>query len=390
MIFLGCMYNNKDKEEILKNSKTGVSNAGNAFQTLLIDGFIKNNVKDLDILTVLPVGCWPKHYKHLFLKDKKNYYDNCRSSFEIGSINLPILKQLQRRRKIKKYIKQFKTPQNIIICSPTPYFLKAFKNLKIKHNITLIVTDLPEYYDLSSKKQSLLRKCYAKSMYGNLKYVDKFIILTEQMKNPLNIGTRPYLVIEGICSSQNTNDKDQKNSAIKTILYSGILNFKFGIKTLLDAFSLIKNENYRLVICGSGEAEKEIIKRSQYDKRIDFKGYIDRDLVLKLQSQATVLVNPRTNEGEYVKYSFPSKTMEYLASGTPLIMYKLDGVPNEYDKYINYVDGNTTEDLKNKIVEICELRAEEQIKIGNKGKEFVLNNKNNIIQTKKILDFINK
>mgnify|MGYP003303651866 CR=1 FL=1 len=44
-----------------------------------------------------------------------------------------------------------------------------------------------------------------------------------------------------------------------------------------------------------------------------FTGKIDRSQVLALQRSATVLVNPRRNNEEYTKYSFPSKTMEYLA-----------------------------------------------------------------------------
>ena len=38
-------------------------------------------------------------------------------------------------------------------------------------------------------------------------------------------------------------------------------------------------------------------------------------------------VNPRQNNEEFTKYSFPSKTMEYLASGVPVVAYKLDGIP---------------------------------------------------------------
>lgn len=389
MIFLGCMYEKQDKEQILNNSKCGVLNAGNVFQSLIIDGFIKNGVKDLDIVSVLPVGCWPKYYKKMVLKDKKNHYPNCRSSYEVGSINLPFIKQLQRSIKIRKHIKKFKTPQDVVIYSPAPFFLKAFKKSKVKHNVTLIVTDLPEYYDLTAKKQGFLRKKYTKMMYNNLKYVDKFIILTEQMKEPLKIGNKPYLVMEGICTNE-IQPVVTKNLDTKTIMYSGTLNYKFGIKNLLDAFELIKNENYRLLICGSGEAEQEIKERAKLDNRIDFKGYVDRDLIVKWQQEATLLVNPRPNAEEYVKYSFPSKTMEYLASGTPLVMYKLPGIPNDYDKYINYVEGDTVENLKNKIVEICEKSSEELQKMGIDGQHFVCTNKNNLVQSKRILDFINK
>ena len=101
-------------------------------------------------------------------------------------------------------------------------------------------------------------------------------------------------------------------------------------------------------------------------------------------------MNPRSNEGEYTKYSFPSKTMDYLASGIPVVMYKLDGIPEEYDPYLYYIKGNSSEDIKNALVSILEKSWEERVEIGAAGREFVLNNKNAKHQAKKILDMMQK
>ena len=111
--------------------------------------------------------------------------------------------------------------------------------------------------------------------------------------------------------------------------------------------------------------------------------------ILKLQRQATVLINPRQNEGEYTKYSFPSKTIEYLASGTPLVAYKLDGIPDEYDEYLYYVENNSVEALKSKLVEVCEQTDEERREFGERASKFVLENKNPQKQAERIIKFIN-
>ena len=63
-------------------------------------------------------------------------------------------------------------------------------------------------------------------------------------------------------------------------------------------------------------------------------GQVSLNEARALQKTADVLVNPRLNEGEYTKYSFPSKTMEYLSTGRPVVCYKLDGIPDEYDKHL--------------------------------------------------------
>lgn len=83
-------------------------------------------------------------------------------------------------------------------------------------------------------------------------------------------------------------------------------------------------------------------------------------------------MNPRQNNEEFTKYSFPSKTMEYLSSGIPVVAYKLDGIPDEYDQYIQYVADDSIESLKKKLVEVCEMTREERQELGNIGRNFVL------------------
>ena len=53
-----------------------------------------------------------------------------------------------------------------------------------------------------------------------------------------------------------------------------------------------------------------------------------------------VLVNPRPNNEEYTKYSFPSKDIEYLSSGKPTVAFLLDGMPKCYQDFLYVVDPN--------------------------------------------------
>ena len=80
--------------------------------------------------------------------------------------------------------------------------------------------------------------------------------------------------------------------------------------------------------------------------------------------------------------------MEYLASGVPVVAYKLDGIPDEYDSYLNYVADDSAESLAEKLVEICNLDEATRREMGNRGAEFVLKNKNAKAQTLKIKKLI--
>ena len=77
--------------------------------------------------------------------------------------------------------------------------------------------------------------------------------------------------------------------------------------------------------------------------------------------------------------------MEYLVSGKPVIMYKLDGIPDEYDPFLDYIAGNSPRDIANKNVEVIEKTQAELDECGNRARQFVMKNKNHIVQAQKIL-----
>lgn len=220
-------------------------------------------------------------------------------------------------------------------------------------------------------------------------YIDSYVLLTEEMKEVLNVGDKPYTIVEGILNSNaiSTCTHDTKK---RIIFYSGTLDLEFGIDVLLEAFSQISDTNIELWICGSGNAEQLVIKAAKGDKRITFWGYCSYEKVKELREQSSVLVNPRNCKGEFTRYSFPSKTIEYLSSGIPVVMYKLEGIPKEYDEYIYYVQGNNSIALRDKLLEVLELSDDAREKIGKKAQEFILLKKNDKFQVKKILDMIRK
>lgn len=197
-----------------------------------------------------------------------------------------------------------------------------------------------------------------------------------------------YTVVEGIAPKPETAAITKSKD--KTILYTGTLNRRYGVMDLVNAFRMIKDENYKLIICGGGESREEIINAAKEDPRIIFKGQVTRAEALRLQSEARLLVNPRRNNEEFTKYSFPSKNLEYLASGTPLAAFKLDGIPEEYDDYIFYINGGSTEEMSKTLYEICEMSDNELFDFAQKARAFVSEQKNAKTQVKKILDLIER
>ena len=100
------------------------------------------------------------------------------------------------------------------------------------------------------------------------------------------------------------------------------------------------------------------------------------------------MVNPRSTKEEFTKYSFPSKNLEALSSGVPFIGYKLDGIPDEYDEFINYPSDDSISALSRCIYDVCIDSGGQYSEKAKKASEWVNSNKNCRIQAKKLLKLI--
>ena len=373
-----------------------MADAANALEHNLMNGFAENLSIPPKIINVLPIGSYPQYYSESFIKASYFQLCNCNSHENVGFCNIKFIRNYFIEKAVYNSLENYckKKNGNIVVCiySASVSFLSAVEKLKKKFPrlvVCDIIADLPGMTNLSSKKSALLQwyiDYQAKNALKKLECVDCFVFLTKQMASYLHIS-KPYCVVEGIASE--TKELELREQKEKFILYTGTLHKKFGVMNLVHAFQQIYSPDYRLVICGIGDSAEAIKNAAEDDIRISFLGQLSRAEVLEWQRKATVLVNPRQNNEEFTKYSFPSKTMEYLSSGIPVIAYKLDGIPDEYDKYLQYVEDDTIDGLKNKLIELCEMPYEQRQKIGNAGRSFVLKEKNSKIQVRKIVDLIN-
>ena len=131
----------------------------------------------------------------------------------------------------------------------------------------------------------------------------------------------------------------------------------------------------------------KLLEYQKNDSRIKYMGIVSNEQVVAAEKQATILVNPRLSNQEFAKYSFPSKTSEYMVSGTPLVTTKLPGIPDEYFEHLYLFEEESIEGFAKKMQEILSLPYTELRQKGRDAQEFVLKNKNNIVQTKKIINF---
>lgn len=390
IIFLATMYASKYLDIARKNSKKGMQMAPHFFQNMIIEGLENNPKVELKVLNIPPIGSYPINYKKIWIsKEKwgKNYE-------QIGYLNLPILKKKIIEKIIFKKIckiMQADPFEKFYILSYGLYipFIKVLNKLKAKFGDRvidcIICTDCVPGRGDFKRNDNLYNKLLGNYIVKIIKKIDKFILLSKFLEEILEIQNKPKMILE--CIANIKQKENYKNSvSYNRCLYAGTLEEEYGILEIIEAFKKI--ENSELWICGDGPIKNEIIILSNNCCNIKYFGFLSQEELNNLRDQCDFLINPRKPTGTFTKYSFPSKTSEYLMSAKPVIMYKLEPIPDEYDDYLIYLNSFNTDDVICELKNIFSTDYSELVEKGLRGRNFVINNKNNIKQSEKILNFL--
>lgn len=391
-IFLGSIYPDSLLSELIKR-KQFVDYPANIFQHSLLAG-LDCHINDLQVISspvikssYSAVNDICKGYKFTH-KDIKGSEDDV----YVGTVALPGIQMLvelgRSYRAINKRLSKHKEDNRLVIYALHSPFLLAAVFLRKRIGFScVVVPDLPEYMSSGNLIKRFFKKIDGCIIDSCVKRLDSFVLLSPYMSEKLPIADKPWVLMEGIYDATSIPTNVKKSEG-RIILYTGNLNRKYGIVELLRAFQQIDKENYQLWVCGRGDGSEDVIRMSKENKRIKYIGVVSHSEVLSLQQQASVLINPRSSKGEYTKYSFPSKTMEYLASGTPTIMCHLPAIPHEYDEFIYYITDESAAGISAKLLEVCEKSDDELAEFGRKAAAFIKTKKNAAVQAKKIVNLM--
>lgn len=392
ILFISQFYPDNLLPVFTRKTISGLDYAAHNLNLAILEGFRENGIC-VDVLNVPHLGSFPPFYKFPYVEGSLS--DDCHVK-SLSYINVSYYKRIDINRRLKKNIKIWcnntKGEKLILFYNFTGLqILPSIKEMFNDVKACLIVTDLPEFMAVDNSVPTRINKFIAKHIIPKDKSyynaIDGYILLAPGMAERLPIGGRPWIHVEGIYNSECDNIKVEKSTE-KVILYTGNLGERYGIKQLLEAFSMITDPDYRLWIRGSGECEKEVSEASKNDSRIVYYPPMSKADLMTLQKKATALINPVFSSLEFTRYFFPSKTLEYLASGTPTIMSKLDCIPEDYSPYVYFLSDDSVEAIKNKMIEVCEKPDYELLAFGHAASSFIRSHKTPFPQVRRILEFL--
>lgn len=243
-----------------------------------------------------------------------------------------------------------------------------------------IVTDLPGLLDGKSKPSN--------KDLSRMQHFDGYILLTHAMNALVNPQNKPYMIMEGIGAAELPEYKSAQERH-RVILYTGALWKKnAGIECLVEGFLQAKLDNYELHFYGTGELVPWLEEIGRDNPSVKYMGCLTNEEIVCRQCESALLVNPRPSNQEFCKYSFPSKTIEYMASGTPMLTTKLPGIPQEYFNYCFTVEEETPNGFAVALDKA--LREGRDGKIGVRAREFIKAEKSCSRQAKRIVSFLNE
>lgn len=177
---------------------------------------------------------------------------------------------------------------------------------------------------------------------------------------------------------------------VKKIVYTGTLTLSKGIITLINAFRDLDQDVYQLNIYGYGPLEADIREIAASHKNIIFHGRIEYKSLLERISEADLLVNATDTNNLADQFSFPSKLIDYMLSGRPVLTTRSRSIPKGYFEFLFFIDEQTPEGFKHAIRNFF---LNDPLLVKHKtlaGINYIRKKQNWTIISKKIVNFVTK
>jgi len=157
-----------------------------------------------------------------------------------------------------------------------------------------------------------------------------------------------------------------------TLLFAGGLDEWNHIPMMLEMMRQYPDKKLKLWLAGNGALLNAVLEAAKTDNRIIYHGVLNHDQLFELYKKADVLLNLRNTKDPAMRYCFPSKLLEILAVGKPVITTSIAHIDEEYGPYCFVLFDETPQTLMETVQKIGAISLEERVAIGKRAREFIL------------------
>lgn len=339
----------------------------------------------VSLISAAPATNYP-HNSTLFFRSRR-FRDGDIAGAQIPFVNYVGLKHATRfvSALVALFKPGHKRPDAVLVHGVHSAFLVAAR-------IHQACTGVPAFALLTDPPS--LRTAFDTRLSWTLKRVDRLFITTllKGYKGVIVLAPAlaelapgvPSLHMEGIAPQ--TKGRERGTEETDRVLFAGGIRTENGVLALLDAANL-PGRTWSLRIFGGGPQADEVAERSKGMEGVEFLGLIPQCDLASEYRRAAVLMNPRPTSPDFVRYSFPSKVMEYMASGTPLISTRLPTIPAAYEDFVLWCDESPRQ-IRAAIDAAISMGAEERHALGSRARRFISSERGAGAQGSRMLRFL--
>jgi glycosyltransferase involved in cell wall biosynthesis len=353
------------------------SRAGHRFKHGVLNALLGHGI-DTSVISLRPVSSYPRSQR-LFYRGTDGVFSDGVPFRQIGFINAGPLKTLTVAftsfLAIWRWTRQHPNARRVMLFY-NPYNPSAWVGIVAawltRSKMITIVADV-RVPGSGGGDPSLLRRVEYQLAVGSLRRVNALVSVTRRIAADFAVGV-PALHLDGgvpddmlsplptpILSSRDGTTARTSGHNSFVLLYAGSLTELAGVPLLLQAFERLDDAAFRLWITGSGELESVVGRAAAMDPRIQYFGNLSRKKLLAKFAAADVLVNPHSTVLRTAHYVFPSKLLEYLASGRPVITTATPEIVADYGDLCSVIDPEEPQALADAVLRVAAIPAEDRL-----------------------------
>lgn len=347
ILWLGPIF-----DEATMQSSVAVSPAANRWQLGLIQALQKIGAP-VHVITHLPEPAWPRG--RLNIKGSDGHLSEGIRGELTGYWNLPFMRNHNLSSSYRKHIEKvgfLDDHRGVVITyngSPVNVAVARYARTRYRVPWVCIVADGTAPPDANG---------YVFLSWG---YYNAFA------------GSRPRLHLDGgISEIRFTShiDEEKSNSDRRVVMYTGALSRYGGAGFLARAFHRLDAPNAELRIYGKG-TDPEVEHLAAIDPRIRLMGFVPDQELERVSRRADVFVNPRPSNVPGNEKNFPSKVIEYLSYGRPVISTWTEGLSPDYRDVLIVLEEENESNLAEAIRSVLGWSSHQKLIVAERAARFL-------------------
>lgn len=360
---------------------------------------LQSGFGEVTLVSSCPVQNYPLVRRIIFIGTTFKFHGM--HGINLGFINLFLLKHLSRLLTCLvtalPLIRKERIDWIFIHGVHTPYLLFGLMTRLLGCSMAVVLTDPPGVIlSTDGRVARLMKRVDAWLIKKILGHADAVFALAPDLLRRL-APVRPGLVFPGILES--TLDAHVRPVELAsaefatrpfTIIYAGGLSQAYGVDRLIEAVMMLSpSVSVCLKLYGRGDQEVRIRQLTAKDSRFIYGGFVDTAALMPELCAADILINPRPTSELFASQSFPSKLIEYLATGRPVLTTRIPSIPDALKEQFFYIDNESAEGIHMAICALMDISASDRSKKGYAAQLFVRVNYSEPVIGRKIVEFIN-